>query len=242
MSDQRPNLARVSPRMSGRGAPLPSRTAVVVVVVALAAFMAGLQISPSRVVVPAPPPSGAAPSSLPATIPATTPATTPATPAPTGTSVVPSSPLPAGMYHLTQVEANEIAIATRFYAAYNAGQLALVMSLLSAQPRLVDCDYATHTMVTIDGRSAIETYLRARFAEHDRWVVEYYQENPANTGQVVVLPLQRSSDTLLRLGAPGGVKRAFPEVFYLAFGADRSHLDVIAWNTMSGSVGPLCGP
>ena len=77
---------------------------------------------------------------------------------------MPSSPLPAGMYHLTQAEVYQIAIASRFYAAYNEGRLALVMSLLSAQPRLVDCDYATHAMVTIDGRSAIETYLLARFA------------------------------------------------------------------------------
>ena len=238
VSDERPTLVPVSPRMSERRAPLPSRIAVVVVVVAVAAFMAGLQVSPSRVTGPAPLPSGAAPS----VVPATTPLTIPVTPAPTSTPVVPHSPLPAGLYHLTQVEATEIAIASRFYAAYNAGQLTPVMSLLSAHPRLMDCDYATHAMVTVDGRSAIETYLRARFAEHDRWTVEFYQENPENTGQVVVLPLQRQNDTLLGLGAPGGVKRSFPEVFYLAFGADRTYLDVIAWNTMSGSVGPLCGP
>ena len=82
---------------------------------------------------------------------------------------------------------------------------------------------------------------RVGFTEHDRWTVEFYQENPANS-YVVVLPLQRSNDTLRRLGAPGGVKGSFPEDFYLAFNPDRAHLDAIAWNTMSGSVGALCSP
>jgi hypothetical protein len=212
---------------------MPPWTAILVLVVAVAAFMAGLQVNPTRVVTPTPSLSGPTPSPVSSAV--------LATPAPTGTPVAPPSLLPAGVYHLTQPEANEIAIASRFYAAYDAGQLATVMSLLSAAPHLSDCDYATHGEVTLDGRSAIEIYLRARFTEHDRWTVEFYQENPANS-YVVVLPLQRSNDTLRRLGAPGGVKGSFPEDFYLAFNPDRAHLDTIAWNTMSGSVGALCSP
>ena len=221
--------------MGGRGLPLLPRTVVVAAVVALVAFLAGLQLSPTReVVVPAPSPSGAAPSA--------SPPAAPATPAPPVALVTAAPPLPLGVYHLTQAEANEIALAARFYAAYDAGQLATVMALLSAEPHLSDCDYATHAEVSLAGRSAIERYLRARIAEHDRWSVEFYQENPANSlGLVVVLPLERSNDTLRRLGAPGGVKRSFPEVFYLAFNPDRVHLDAIAWYTMSGS-GGLCNP
>lgn len=214
---------------------MSSRTAVLLLVVAGAAFMAGVTVSPTRVEAPTPSPSGPTPSSVPPTVP----------PAPTltATPVAPPSPLPVGVYHLTQSEANEIAIAARFYTAYNAGQLATVMSLLSAAPRLSDCDYATHAEVTLTGRTAIETYLSARFAEHDRWTVEFDQENPATLpATVVVLPLQRSNDTLRRLGAPGGAKRSFPEDFYLTFNPDGTHLDIIAWNTMPASVGTLCSP
>jgi len=147
------------------------------------------------------------------------------------------------VYHLTQPEANDIALASRFYAAYNTGQLAAVMALLSAAPQLTDCDYATRAAVSLTGRSAIESYLRARFAEHDHWIVEFYQENPASTyAVVVVLPLERSNDTLRRLGAPGGVKRSFPEDFYLALSPDGAHLDDLAWNSMSGSASALCSP
>ncbi len=232
MSDQRPNLVPVSPNMGGRGLPLLPRTVVVAAVVALVAFLAGLQLSPTReVVVPAPSPSA----------PASSPPAAPATPAPAAGLATAAPPLPLGVYHLTQPEANEIAVAVRFYAAYNAGQLATVMALLSAQPHLFDCDYTTQAAMILTGRSVIETYLRARFAEHDRWTVEFYQANPANNREVVVLPLQRSNDTLRRLGAPGGAKRSFPEDFYLAFNPDRVHLDAIAWYTMSGS-GGLCSP
>jgi len=165
-----------------------------------------------------------------------------ATPVVTPTSVVPPPPVPLGIYHLNQRVANEIAIASRFYAAYNAGQLATVMSLLSAQPQLVDCDYVTRSTVTIDGRSAIETYLRARFAEHDRWIVEFYNEDPANDRVVAVVPLLRESDLLLRLGASGGMKRSFPVDFYLAFSPDGLHIELVAWSTMPGDVTTLCSP
>ena len=247
MSDERPNLAPLSPRMSGRGLPLPPpRIVVVWVIVALGAFAVGLQVNPTHVVT-LPAPSGALPSATPQGTPLTTstPTMTPTPPAPT--PVVPSTPLPVGLYHLSQPEANEIAIASRLYAAYNAGQLTTVMSFLSADPQLLDCDYATDMPVTITGRSAIETYLRARFTEHDRWTVEFYQENPDNTSEVVVLPLLRSNDTLSRLGAPEGAKSSFPEDFTLFFNAGGTYLSAIAWNTMPGSVGggsvsDLCSP
>lgn len=155
MGNERPNLMPVTPKMSGRGLPLPPRVLIVSAIVALVAFAVGLQINPTRVVT-IPAPSGLGPSSIQSAV-ATTPTVTRATPAVTPTSVVPPSPLPLGIYHLSQTVANEIAIASRFYAAYNAGQLATVMSLLAAEPQLVDCDYMTHSTVTIDGRSAIET-------------------------------------------------------------------------------------
>lgn len=232
MTVQPPDLVPLRPRMAGRRMVLPPRTAFLVLIVALVAFVAGLQVRPPPpTVTPGPSPSGVPPASL-----------QPATLVPTGTPVVASSPLPLGVYHVTQPEAVEIALAAQFYAAYNAGQLTTVMTLLSARPVLFDCDYSTRSEVHLTGRSAIAAYLRARFAEHDHWTVEFYQADPAASREIVVLPLRRSNDTLRRLGAPGGAKTAFPEDFYLAFNPDRVHLDAIAWNTMSGSVGPLCSP
>ena len=237
MSSERPNLVPVTPKMSGRGMPLPPRILTVSVIVALVAFAVGLQVNPTQTL--------PAPSARPSVI--ALPSTPLATVAPVDTSVVPSTQLPVGIYHLTQPVANEIAIASRFYAAYNAGQLTTVMALLSSSPQFLDCNYATDRALTITGRSAVETYLRTRFAEHDRWTVEFYQENPDNRNEVVVLPLERSNDTLRRLGAPGGVKNTFPEDFALFFNADGTALDTIAWNTMpgsvgGGSVGDLCSP
>lgn len=240
MSNERPNLVPVTPKMSGRGMPLPPRILTVSVIVALVAFAVGLQVNPTGVVT-LPAPSGLGPSSIHSAV-TPTPAVTPATPAVMPTSVVPPPPLPLGIYHLSQPVANEIAIASRFYAAYNTGELATVMSLLSAQPQLLDCDYTTPSILTITGRSAIAAYLRARFAEHDQWTVEFYNENPANDGLVVVLPLQRSNDTLGRMGAPEGTKRSFPVDFYLAFTPDGLHIELVAWSTMPGDAIHLCSP
>jgi hypothetical protein len=234
MSDERPNLAPLSPRMSGRGLPLPPRLLVVSVITALVAFGVGLQVNPTRVVT-LPAPSAVPPSSALRSTPL-------ATPAPTDTPVVPPTPLPVGLYHVTQRMANEIAIAARFYAAYNAGQLAVEMSLLSPTPQLVDCDYMTHALVIVAGRSAIAIYLRARFAEHDHWIVEFYNENPANDGLVLALPLQRSNDTLRRLGAAGGVKSSFPVDSHFAFSPDGLHIESIGWDTMPGDATALCSP
>ena len=101
---------------------------------------------------------------------------------------------------------------------------------------------STRRLVSYNGRSAIEADLRARFGEHDHWTVEFYQENPGGGGQIVVIPIERSNDTLRRLGVPGGAKRSFPEDFYLGLNPDHAHFDVIAWNTMPASVIALCSP
>ncbi|MGC8635372.1 MAG: hypothetical protein ACP5VP_12105 [Candidatus Limnocylindrales bacterium] len=230
VSERQPTVP-LSPRVRSRGAPLPSRTSVAVVTIALVAFIAGAQLGSTRIVeVPAP--SSSAPASTMASV----------APVSTIGFVLPPSPLPLSVYHVSQQQGQEIALAVRFYAAYNAGRSTDVMALLSPQPHLADCGYSTHAGVSVNGRAAIETYLRARFAEHDHWKVEFYQENPTVGREVVVLPLARSNDTLLRLGAPGGVKRSFPEDFYLALNPDLVHFDVIGWDTMPGSQATLCAP
>jgi hypothetical protein len=109
VGNERPNLMPVTPKMSGRGLPLPPRGLIVSVILALVAFAVGLQVNPTRVVT-LPAPSGLPPSSFNQRF-TPTPAVISATPVVTPTSVVPPPPVPLGIYHLNQRVANEIAIA-----------------------------------------------------------------------------------------------------------------------------------
>lgn len=240
MSDDPPPLTPVRQKVPWPALPRAARTALVVVLIALAGFIAGLRVSAQEVpevrATPVPTSSASLPSPKSAVG-----SSTPIAPVP----VAAPSLLPVNTYHLTRAEVSKLAQASRFYAAYNAGELDVIMSLLSAQPRLVDCSYVTRALVTLDDRNAIAAYLRARFADHDLWVVEFYGGNPSNPRDVVVLPLQRSSGTLRALGAPGGVKREFPVLLYLVFDSDGTHIDVIGWGTTTGgpdTVTALCTP
>lgn len=233
MNDDRPALSPVSAHAPKIGRP-PPHTAILVLFVALAAFIAGLLMSPMREV-----------SSVPsASIIASPDAFVPATMA-LPTSMTWSSPLPVGVYHVTQAQASQIAIAIRFYDAYNAGALETVMSILSAEPRLVDCDYDARATVTLAGRRPIATYLQARFADHDHWTVAFYQEDPANVDQVVVWPIERENDTLRQLGAPSGIKRTFSLLLAIRFNREATHLEYIQWGAPTGgssSAAELCSP
>jgi hypothetical protein len=137
-----------------------------------------------------------------------------------------------------------IAQAARFYAAYNAGELTTVMSILSANPTLSDCDYENRALVSINGRPAIENCLRARFADHDRWTVELYQERPTESRQIVIVPLQRQNGMLLKLDASGGVKRSFAVLLSLQFEQEQRNIDMIQWGTVMGPTieRELCSP
>jgi hypothetical protein len=142
-------------------------------------------------------------------------------------SPLPHATLALGLYHLTPVQALVVNEAVQFFAAYNAGQLDAVMSLLSAQPQLVDCNYVTQSIITLDGRAAVAAYLRMQFADHDRWMVQFFNENPDDGNGVGVVPIERSNDTLKRLGLGDGTKRDFPVVLVLALGADEGHFSYV---------------
>jgi hypothetical protein len=172
------------------------------------------------------------------------PESTPETTTTASAQLPPPTPLAVGIYHVTEADVSQLAEAARFYAAYNAGDLATTMSFFTSYSVLSDCDYVAHTVVTVEGRPAIEPYLRARFAEHDRWTVEFYQVHPADPFQVVVVPLERANDTIRRLGAATGVKKSFPILLSLEFNMDRTHLDGVQWGTVMGPTiaQELCTP
>lgn len=162
-------------------------------------------------------------------------------PSPTATELIESTPVPLGVYHVTPEEAAHLGAAKAFYDAYNAGSLDPALALLSASGRILDCAYASRTQATYSGRDGLTAYLRARFADHDYWKVEFYQEVPENINTVVIFPLERRNDTLRRLGAPDGVKTSFPLRFALTVAAN-GQVDYIQWgSTESGaSVAEVC--
>ncbi len=205
------------------------RTSALLAAVAALAFAAGFFAAPARQVAT---PRRAATSST--AIPSAV------LPQPSASPVVEATPalnlphaqIQSGLYHLNQFEAGEVGRAWSFVSAYNSGQLARVMAMLTDSPQLIDCDYSTRRMETIAGRAAITEYLRKQFAVHDQWTVDYYSENPSNTRLVVLLPITRRSDVLKKLGDASGVKRSFPVVFFLSFAADGTHIDLINWGTL----------
>jgi hypothetical protein len=175
----------------------------------------------------------------------------PVRPTPTAPStLLPSAPGPAatvppGAYRLQLGEVYQVARVADFFAAYNAGDLKAVMAFLDQAPRLSDCDYRTGKVVFVDGRAAVEAYLRDRFADHDTWVVQLFNENPQNFDLVGVEPLQRQNDTLLALGIPGAVKRDFAISFSILLAPDHEHISAVGFGTIGASPGVverLCQP
>jgi hypothetical protein len=154
-----------------------------------------------------------------------------------------ASPLPIGEYHLSEDQALDLASVVAFYRAYDAGDMASSMDLLSSAPRLADCDYRTGEAKTFVGRSAVQSYLIKKFADRDRWRVEFFQDdqNPV-PGQVVIIPIERTSQELAELGVPKGTKTKFPVELAIDLDADH-HLLFVDWATGGPGVAKhLCQP
>jgi len=228
LATDRPQLTPVS---RGPRAPWQLRGVAVGVIAVVIAFAAGMAVAQ-------PPPRQPVPSPTPV---ATTSLAPQGSPSPTATEFIESTPLPLGIYHVTPEEAAHLGAVKAFYDAYNAGSLEPALALLSATARILDCDYAHRTQATYSGRDGLTASLRARFADHDLWKVEFYQEAPENVNSIVIFPLERRNDTLRRLGAPDGVKKSFPLLFVLTVGANGL-MDYIQWGSTMGdaSVAEAC--
>jgi hypothetical protein len=228
--DESPQPHPVRPQVTGRGLPLIPRVVLVGAIVVIVAFISGILLGTSL------PDSRSRPS--PSAI-----GPTPTAPATSPSSVTrPAATVAAGEYRLQPGEAQQVARVADFFAAYNAGDLKAVMAFLDDAPRLSDCDYRTGRVVFIDRRPAVEAYLRARFAEHDNWVVQLFNENPQNFQLVGVEPLQRQNDTLLALGVPGAVKRDFGGALSIVLAPDHKSISIVGFGTQGGNVERLCRP
>lgn len=231
--DAAPQVHRVRPDVAGRGLPLIPRAVLAGATVSLVAFIFGIALGTSLTdgqPRPSPAPIGPTP-------------TAPSTPLPSAPGF-PATVAP-GAYRLQLGEVYQVAWVADFFTAYNAGELETVMGFLDDAPRLTDCDYRSGSTLVVEGRVAVEAYLRDRFAEHDNWVVELFNKNPQNYDVVGVEPLQRQNDTLLALGVPGAVKRDFGIALSIVLAPDHEHISVVGFATEGASPGvveQLCRP
>jgi len=154
-----------------------------------------------------------------------------------------ATPVPVGVYHLTQTDADRVSRVAAFYSAYNSHDLGASMVFLSTNPTLFDCDYQTHESIRVEGRAAVEAFLRARIADGDHWVVEFYKDAPADVPlRIVVYPVERANGTLARLGAVDGKKRSFNVVLAMDV-LPSGQIDTISWATGGPGVAKhLCVP
>jgi ketosteroid isomerase-like protein len=91
-----------------------------------------------------------------------------------------------------------------FYAAYDRRDLAAMFALLPKDPRYSDCDFIHHRTVFPYSEPLLRRWLRARFAEHDRFqVVGPFSVDPGPGKVGVVADVIRRSDSLDALVASG---------------------------------------
>jgi hypothetical protein len=132
-------------------------------------------------------------------------------PVPSQSAVAASaSPSPSSdAFRVTADEAAAISTVERFIHAINAGDINGAEALVALDAGASDCDYIQRTVVVFSGKLSVMHWLRARIADHDRLAVgSIFNENGVFTPVVGVEFANRSSDTLARLGFPGGVTPA----------------------------------
>ena len=105
-------------------------------------------------------------------------------------------------------DAPRVALTEQFIEALNRGDRATILTLLSDDPTVSDCDYAAAKAVSFRGRGQVTSWIDARIADHDRLVAERIENGntDAATAAIGVVFARRTSDTLRGLGFPDGVK------------------------------------
>jgi hypothetical protein len=118
-----------------------------------------------------------------------------------------ASPSPSSdAFRVNADEAAAISTVERFIHSINAGDINGVQALVAQDAGGSDCDYIQRTVVVFIGKPSVMQWLRAHIADHDRLTVgSIFNANEVFTPVVGVEFANRSSDTLARLGFPGGV-------------------------------------
>ena len=109
---------------------------------------------------------------------------------------------------LTGRQTEEVSVAVRFIAAFNARRLSQALALLTPTAVVSDCDYRAVAAVQFFGRRDQTKWLRTRFADRDRLTVaRMANQNPDQPeGTVGIQYSRRESRTLRALGFANGIK------------------------------------
>ncbi len=103
-------------------------------------------------------------------------------------------------------EAVAISTVERFIQAINDGNLDAAIALVSADAAGSDCDYIRRKVTLFTGRPSVVLWIAGLIADHERFDIGHVSNaNDVFTPVVGVEFANRSSDTLARLGFPGGV-------------------------------------
>ena len=113
---------------------------------------------------------------------------------------------PRRTYVLSARQASEVAVTVRFIDAYNGRRLSEALALVTPDVLVSDCDHRTFRKVGYRGKQQAARWLRERFRDRDRFVVErIFNENDEQPeGGVGLAVLRRTSDTLRARGFPNG--------------------------------------
>jgi len=95
----------------------------------------------------------------------------------------------------------------RFLDAFNAGDVARAMSLVTDDVLGSDCDYRTGSIVLISGPDPFAAWLRERAADHDRLVRGDFQVVQDGAPVLGMPVINRTSDTLRALGFAQGIRQ-----------------------------------
>ena len=129
------------------------------------------------------------------------PVTSAASPAATRSTAVTANPL---AFSVGALQARFVATTIAFFDAYNAGDVAAALTLVTADIVGGDCDYHAGQPVQWHSATEFELWLRARAADHDRFqIARIFNENPDPTGGSFVVGVVfagRTSDALRALG------------------------------------------
>lgn len=151
----------------------------------------------------------------------------------------PSGTAPPLTFSVDGVQARYVATVVAFVDAFNRGDSAEAVSLFGEHSGVSDCDYRNVKAVSLDGRSAVEGWLRERAIDHDRLVISrIFNANPDGDHVVGVVYARRTSDTLAALGFPSGI---VPLTSKVVFSADGGQILAFA-NGPFGGPSEACRP
>ena len=140
-------------------------------------------------------------------------------------------------------DAPRVALAERFIDAFNRGDRAAMLALLTDDPTVSDCDYVAAADIEFRGRDQVSQWIAARIADHDHLTVERIENgNPdPSSAAIGVSFARRTSDSLRASGFPNGIQPKPSAKIRFAGSGTGLRIDTFA-NGPGGGPSELCAP